>query len=999
MADYYGTDEDDVIDASQLPEDFNKAGNKIYPGKGNDEIINIDGHEVVSSEGNDTYSGKNIKLAFYSDPGAVTINLLEGSANDGYGGTDTITGTVSEVYLSGAGGTFTGTENFEKVIIWGSNNTIITGDGEKDRIEINDSASSDYNITKVEEDIHLSHNTKDIKNIIKGSSLIVFNKDGNQEIFDSDYYSLSPKAVLQEEIYSFTDTTMAPGFTYAGVYKEPMIAVWDVHSTFTFDINQDGYKEAIIPMQKGYATGVDGTTPFIAFTVKDGKLVFDSEINSLMPNTIYARHFDYIKIASTDSLSVITTNHATDKETSRNSSSEVPPSELNLIQVSGSDNDRVSIFPKLPFPDSYSSSLFEDKYNFAVDAHAQAVGDINGDGLDDIVIGAMSNSPYELIQDSDGNFSINNQDIYTKLRLWPVTNADAGEGKNIMLSMNLSDVNGDGYDDLITGHGHGSTSSKVFINNNGVFSEDSMINLPDSIYGIDNQMHMKTMANDFDHDGDIDLAIQWSRFEPYYAGNYVQILINDGAGNFTDNTNSIPLNSTRDAYATRLEWVEPWQLIDINNDGHMDIAGSSITAQPLVYYNDGKGNFEIHEIDHFKGIGLYTVDNKSENNSVNGKPFLYEDFDQDGLFEYVTYQVKYFDDDDNEYFGGNYAGATYSKSTFFRYEMNSKIGTGPNYSTTSADQGAPGFNERYYLNENTSAQDAVTAGTYETGLAHYLGEGKDAGLKTFAPFTKVHGYSGNDNIVLREGDETAYGYAGKDTIEGGAGNDVIDGGTGLDTAIYKDSSSAYTLTANDDGTVSVVHSSPSEGSTNEGTDTLTSVEKMQFSDKTLSKTSLKYELSETADTTQNTLSAHSETSLSGTLNFNAGDNIIILDGQGKNYRGLSGDDTYFVSQLIPTNKKVSITDTDGTNIIQVPANTYVDKSLFTKNAARLTLEDGREITINSADKFSYNVGGNITNGTKGTDLTFAEFAEVFGVYDILNSSGAQTGPISDMYVI
>ena len=37
--------------------------------------------------------------------------------------------------------------------------------------------------------------------------------------------------------------------------------------------------------------------------------------------------------------------------------------------------------------------------------------------------------------------------------------------------------------------------------------------------------------------------------------------------------------------------------------------------------------------------------------------------------------------------------------------------------------------------------------------------------------------------------------------------------------------------------------------------------------------------------------------------------------------------------------------------------------------------------------------------TKGTDLTFTEFAEVFGVYDILNSSGAQTGEISDMYII
>ena len=158
-------------------------------------------------------------------------------------------------------------------------------------------------------------------------------------------------------------------------------------------------------------------------------------------------------------------------------------------------------------------------------------------------------------------------------------------------------------------------------------------------------------------------------------------------------------------------------------------------------------------------------------------------------------------------------------------------------------------------------------------------------------------------------------------------------------------------------------------------------------------------LSETINTDQNVLQAHSENTLSGTLNFNAGDNIIVLDGQGKNYRGLSGDDTYFVSQLIPKNTKLSITDTDGTNIIQVPVNTYVDKSLFTKNAARLTLEDGREITINSADKFSYNIGGNITDGTKGTDITFSEFAEIFGVYDILDSSGAQTGALSDLYII
>ena len=429
----------------------------------------------------------------------------------------------------------------------------------------------------------------------------------------------------------------------------------------------------------------------------------------------------------------------------------------------------------------------------------------------------------------------------------------------------------------------------------------------------------------------------------------------------------------------------------------MDIAGVTsddenllgmrlATGIPLIYFNDGSGRFSIDE------VALEA--NEFGKFNVNGLPFIYSDFDNDNLIEFIVW-----DEERVNALGNRGGDVVRSTNNIVKYELANQIGTGPAYSTDTAEQGAPGFNEQYYLNENTSAKESVDAGTYATGLEHYLAEGKDTGLKSFAPFTKVHGYSGNDTIMLRECGEIAFGYNGKDTIEGGAGNDAIDGGAGVDTAIYKDSSSAYTLTANDDGTVSVVHTSPSEGFTDEGSDTLTSIEKMQFSDKTLSKTSLKYELSESLDTNQNTLTAHSENAISGTLNFNAGDNIVILDGQGKNYRGLSGDDTYFVSQLIPKNTKLSITDTDGTNIIQVPANTYVDKSLFTKNAARLTLEDGREITINSADKFSYNVGGNITNGTKGTDLTFAEFAEVFGVYDILNSSGAQTGAITDMYII
>ena len=968
MADYYGTDEDDIIDGSELSSDISN----IYPKKGNDQLTNLNGQTVVASPGNDSISGTNVQYAFWNATESPTINLSEGWADDGFGGRDTISG-ITTIHGTSLGMTITGTSAYEHVLLFGGNNTFNMGGGD-DKITYHLLNSTDYVISSVGDEIHVTNSSLNTLDIITGVKEIVFS--GDNKTIDIDFLLETVKTEIKGTIHTFNDDTIAPAYTYVGVFHEAKLVSWFSQAVIFLDINQDGIKDVIAPMWKGYGTGIDTSTPFIALTTKDGTLTYDAEINATMPITTGGRRSDLIQIGTSSPVSAVTINHSTEEDSKRNSDSTVPPSELILIQSSVSNNDRASIFPKLPFPTNANSALFEDTYSFAVDAHAMAVGDINGDGLDDIFIGhSNEEGPYELIQQNDGTFLYSLQPLYVKLLNWPLTNEITGF--NVLLDAALVDINNDGFDDFIAGFGSGSVSSLIFINDNGQFSEDSKIALPNSVYGTENQYHMKTMPSDFDHDGDIDLAIHWARAEPYYGGNYIQILLNDGQGNFTDVTNLIPSNSLQDAYGSRLEWREPWQLIDMNNDGHMDIAGSRSTGTvPLMYLNDGEGRFEIKEI---------ALD--SSHDSSNGTILGYEDFDQDNIMEIVIFRTSWTN-----------MSAEESINSFYLLEMSATIGTGPDY-VSAADSGAPGFNERYYLNENTSAEDAVTAGTYASGLKHYLAVGKDEGLKTFAINTKVHGYSGNDNIVLREGDETAYGYAGKDTIEGSAGNDAIDGGTGLDTAIYKDSSSAYTLTANDDGTVSVVHSSPSEGATDEGSDTLTSIEKMQFSDKTLSKTSLKYELSETIDVTENILSAHTEDVLSGTLNFNKGDNIIILDGQGKTYRGLEGDDTYFVSQLLPKNGKVSITDTEGSNLIQLPANTYVDKSLFTKNAARLTLEDGREITISGADKFSYNVGGNITNGTKGTDLTFTEFAEVFGVYDILNSSGAQTGTISDMYII
>ncbi len=180
-------------------------------------------------------------------------------------------------------------------------------------------------------------------------------------------------------------------------------------------------------------------------------------------------------------------------------------------------------------------------------------------------------------------------------------------------------------------------------------------------------------------------------------------------------------------------------------------------------------------------------------------------------------------------------------------------------------------------------------------------------------------------------------------------------------------------------------------------DTLKDVEKVSFKDGDVLIS--KYSLSESPDTSKNIIKPFNETSKAGTLNFSSGDNIIIADGQAKTLRGLDGDDTYFVSNLLPKDSTIEIIDTSGTNTVQIAANTKVVKTLWTKDATRLTFEDDRIITINGADNFTFNMGGNITNGTEGTYLTFAEFALSFGISDVLGLTGSDTGSVTDLYII
>ena len=113
-----------------------------------------------------------------------------------------------------------------------------------------------------------------------------------------------------------------------------------------------------------------------------------------------------------------------------------------------------------------------------------------------------------------------------------------------------------------------------------------------------------------------------------------------------------------------------------------------------------------------------------------------------------------------------------------------------------------------------------------------------------------------------------------------------------------------------------------------------------------------------------------------TINLSENNDIIIPTNDDTTYRGLEGDDTYIlVSQK--NSSSVSIIDTKGSNVIQLPEWSKIKSISVAKDALRITCDNMTVFTVNGADKFSYDIGGNLTNNSLGEIKTFSQFVEIF----------------------
>jgi enediyne biosynthesis protein E4 len=215
---------------------------------------------------------------------------------------------------------------------------------------------------------------------------------------------------------------------------------------------------------------------------------------------------------------------------------------------------------------------------YAISKHgpALAVGDVNGDGLDDLYIGGGAGVAGQLlIQQKDGRFIASNQG-----QPWEADKQYEDWGALFF------DANGDGLPDLYVASGGYQLApssdllqDRLYINKGGGrFVRDPQA-LPQMLTST-----ASVRAGDFNGDGKLDLFVG-GRLTPrsYPTPTRSYVLRNDGAGRFIDVTEQVLPELVRPGgMVTDGAWV------DFDGDGHLDLVTVGEWMPIQFYRNDGK---------------------------------------------------------------------------------------------------------------------------------------------------------------------------------------------------------------------------------------------------------------------------------------------------------------------------------------------------------------------------------------------------------------------------
>ncbi len=272
---------------------------------------------------------------------------------------------------------------------------------------------------------------------------------------------------------------------------------------------------------------------------------------------------------------------------------------------------------------------------------AVAIGDVNGDGNEDIYIGSAFGAIGTLY-------------LYEKGKFTPQSQAQFESNTSLEeTAAALFDADGDGDLDLLLGYGGNNPNqrltNRLFLNNGkGTFTQ--VRNLPAT------QHNVSTIApEDFDNDGDIDVVITSRSVPGVYGIDPKHLLLeNDGSGNFKDVTErrGYPLQNI--GMVTDATWV------DLNNDGANELITVSDWGTPKIFKVE-RNRLQLLQnttLDSLSGkwntVRVLDIDNDGDKDIVLGNqgsnlPYrpapeapmkLYVgDFDKNGAIEQITTQT------------------------------------------------------------------------------------------------------------------------------------------------------------------------------------------------------------------------------------------------------------------------------------------------------------------------------------------------------------------------
>ncbi|MBE8991040.1 beta strand repeat-containing protein [Nostoc sp. LEGE 12450] len=597
-----------------------------------------------------------------------------------------------------------------------------------------------------------------------------------------------------------------------------------------------------------------------------------------------------------------------------------------------------------------------------------SAGDINGDGIDDLIIGApfaslngtLSGQSYVVFGSKGGFGASLNLSTLNGTNGFVINGFNADEGLTYSFGYSVSDagdINGDGIDDLIIGaftaspNGEASGQSYVVFGSKGSFDASfdlSTLNgtngfVINGINPVDLSGRSVSSAGDINGDGIDDLIIGAPEADPNGTNSGQSYVVFGSKGGFGASLNLSTLNGTNGFAINGINTgnYSGWSVSsggDINGDGLDDLIIGAYHATP-----NGFDSGQSYVVFGSKGgfgasLNLSTL-NGTNGFAINGINIYDEsgwsvssagDINGDGIDDLIIGAY-------NRYLADKVSGQSY-------LVFGSKDGFAASFelSTLNGTNGFAinGINPGDRLGSNVSSAGDINADGFDDLILGTVGYNKSK--QSYVVFGGKNIGSGSTPILT--------GTAGTDTLVGTIANNIIDGKAGNDTLIGNGGQDKFIIRRGDGNDIITDFSGVAKGS-NPSATVIANVDTLQFTGNGLTARNLQ-------------LTQHGN-NLEVTFENVANTKVTLQNFKLENLDNMPATSSRPALGNILFDSQSSITDSF--DVINPNSNQI---SIFNKNTVTFLNDLNNNIAgfDNSNDVINGQGGNDIINGLNGNDL-------------------------------